>query len=375
MGPQLLLDKSVLHSLSHAEVYSAHQYFMLVYAPVLFIEILGDLHKYSEDIDHSKKTVADYSRKIHPIDSCFTAHYRILLVSNLLGNQVVMDGRPIRIDGRAIRDSSGHEGVFFEEEPEREALRRWSKGQFYEAEQVLSGRWRGSTRSINLESWLSTKSNVPKAETLDQALKLSQSIATNPESQFENLRFILAQAAVSREWSNRVYHYWLSQHMPRLCDYAPYASYCLAVFLLFYVALANRLIGHRPTNRVDLEYLLYLPFCKVFSSGDKVHTSLAPLLLTPEQDYIEKANLKAELKKLVDFWSSKSDKERSMFHKSLGPYPPDWSDSFVNQVWTKHMEPRANYRDIELTPEAKQRIMEQLRPQMEAVRRKFKTQV
>lgn len=40
-------------------------------------------------------------------------------------------------------------------------------------------------------------------------------------------------------------------------------------FHSFYLGISNGLIASKPTNRIDLEYLLYLPFCKVFTSTDR----------------------------------------------------------------------------------------------------------
>ncbi len=45
MGPNLLIDKSALQSLSQKELYKLTHHFNLVTCSVLLIEILGDLKK------------------------------------------------------------------------------------------------------------------------------------------------------------------------------------------------------------------------------------------------------------------------------------------------------------------------------------------
>jgi hypothetical protein len=63
----------------------------------------------------------------------------------------------------------------------------------------------------------------------------------------------------------------------QIAAFAPYAAYCNRVLLLFHFALLGGLIGTKATNRIDLEYLYYLPFATAFASGDALHATLAPL--------------------------------------------------------------------------------------------------
>jgi hypothetical protein len=157
--------------------------------------------------------------------------------------------------------------------------------------------------------------------------------------------------------------------MPRLREFAPYAHYCLTVFIAFYTALANGLVGTRPTNRVDLEYLLYLPFCCAFSSSDNFHKQFAPLFLTAKQDFIDGHNLKQDIARIHAHWASLSEPERQEYRKRSGNYPPDWEDSITNQLWKKHMRPRSEYKHLELTPEREKRIMEHLQPMLDEIKR------
>src|SRR6266567_8479914 len=54
----------------------------------------------------------------------------------------------------------------------------------------------------------------------------------------------------------------------------PYTVRCMRLALIFHFSLAFRLISTRSTNRLELEYLYYVPFCNVFSSGDALHQAL-----------------------------------------------------------------------------------------------------
>jgi hypothetical protein len=367
MGPQLLLDKSTLQSLSYEETWCAYRHYWLVFAPILFIEVLGDLKKIAADPERSKRLVTQVAAKIQPVDSCFTAHCKTVLTANLFGNDTNTDGRPIKLGGTPIKDSRGRSALFFEEEPEQKALGRWRTGEFSEAEHLLSERWRQSTRRIDLDSWTRSKRNLPKVRTISELHNRALDICNSPKYQFENLQFLIYESGIPEEHAKQIYELWLSKDMPLLKNFAPYAHYCLSVYTAFYLGLANRLIGTRSTNRVDLEYVLYLPFCKVFCSNDNFHKQFVPLFLDETQDFVDGSIFKADIKRINDDWQSLSENDRDKIRKETGHYPPDWQDSITNQLWKKHMSPRSEYTPIESTPEREKEVIEHMKPFIDAI--------
>jgi hypothetical protein len=253
MGPQLLLDKSTLQSLSYNEIWSVYRHYWVVFPPVLFIEVLGDLKKVATDPERSKRLVIKLSDKIQPVDSCFTAHYKIVLTANLFGNEIKTDGRPIKLGGIPIKDSRGLSAIFFEEGPEQKALGRWRAGEFSDAEHLLSERWRESTRMIDLAGWSRSKRNLPKVRSISELRNRALDICNYPKYQFENLQFLIFESRIPQRHAKEIVDLWLSKDMPLVKSFAPYAHYCLLVYTAFYLGLANRLIGTRSTNRIDLE--------------------------------------------------------------------------------------------------------------------------
>jgi hypothetical protein len=372
MGPQILLDKSLLQSLSYNEILCLNKIYFTVYAPVLFIEILGDLKKHPEDQERSMKTVAYVASKIQSRSSVFTAHYKTLMVANLLGTTIETAGRPVRLEGRDVVALDGKKGVFFDEEPEREALRRWMNSEFTEAEHVLSKRWRDSTRAIDLESWRKSFKGRLCATSLADVKKDALSICLDPTIALENLNFLLFESGVPKQEQLSIYSHWLRIGKPPLDQYAPYAFYCLLVYVTFYLGLANRMIGSRSTNRVDLEYVLYLPFCRAFSSLDNFHIDFVPLFIHEQQDFIPGQTLKNDINRITKFWNSMSNPEMEKFRLENGNYPPDWSDSITNLIWKKHMRPRSELKPLKLSPEEENKLMEHVRPMLDAIE-KLKT--
>ncbi len=366
MGPQLLFDKSALQALSQAEARTATTHYYLVYSPILFAEILGDVKKFPS-ADDQKREVSKVASKMPGGESCFTAHYKILLEANLLGQHVEMDGRPILLGGIDVTDSLGRTGTFFEEQPERAALRRWLAGSMSEAEELLSKRWRESTRAFSLERLRNSTFRNSDIQTFESLMLAVDNLCDDRSRQLENLQWIIVEAGVEEQTGIAIFDRWLALGMPPLKHFAPFAHCCLRVFAAFYMGLANDLLSTRSTNRLDLEYILYLPFCKVFCSCDHFHLTFAPFFLQPDQDVVDGRVLKNDLRQIRNYFGSMTEQERKEYRERLGLYPPDLEDSFTNMVWKKHMKPRSEYKRLELDASGTKKLMDDLRPIKDAI--------
>jgi hypothetical protein len=60
----------------------------------------------------------------------------------------------------------------------------------------------------------------------------------------------------------------------------------------------------KPSHKIDLAYLYYLPFCSVFTSKDNFHAEIVPLFLTSEQTFVNGIELKEDLAKLGAHYES-----------------------------------------------------------------------
>ncbi len=329
MGPQLFLDKSILQSLSDEEIRCLNRYYLVVYTPVQFIDIL---------LQKEEGEIAKVAHKIQPTDQCFTMHYRISVAHNLLDRNHP-DRLPSRIDAILTDQKSLPFGVH----PEKEALRCWKVDEFANAKQVLSERWCSSTRTINLDK-LQKGFNFPSVTSFTdlKSATLAFCDTVDLQQQSANFEFLLDEADLLGI-SDVIRDRWFECGMPPLKEFAPYAYYCLTVFTAFYTAIANGLIGIR-TSRVVLEYLLYLPFCQIFSSNDPFHKQFAPLFLTDKQDFVDSDMLKQDLKRICAYWDSVSETERKAYQEKFGNYPPALADSITLKLWEKHMPPRTNLK-------------------------------
>lgn len=118
-------------------------------------------------------------------------------------------------------------------------------------------------------------------------------------------------------------------------DFSPYAFYCYKVVAMFFVGLNNNLFGNRVTNLLDLEYLYYAPFSKVFSSNDKFLISLFNVIQPENVRFISLESLKSDL---IKFEKLNTDDDWSKL-------PPD-KETETFEIWSK------NY-DLELSDKLK----------------------
>ncbi len=373
MGPIILLDKSALQSLSQREIGFLTKHYYVNISPVIIYEILGDLSKFENDQERSNSEVAKLARKVSPFDSMINTNSERLIVGNLLGADVEMDGRIIISGANPIVDSRGKKGLFIDEEPEREVLRQWQRGLFSENEEVRSKHWRMMSKSLDLEdfkkSFKKVNRNLPKLHSFSEVKSyIEETLAEGYQSFFLDLLFNLID--MPKTLQRKVDSRWRYLKPSTLQEFAPYAHYYLKVILSFYVGLASDLISTRPTNRIDLEYLFYLPFCQVFSSGDTFLISFSRIFIENRQDVISSNDLKTDLKVIADEWDNLSDEEKKERSYDYGSYPLERQSSFTSMVWKKHMKPwkpGSGNRLLKMSEEEQHRLIEELRPMSEAI--------
>jgi|RhiMetdeSRZDD1v2_1073273.scaffolds.fasta_scaffold1686119_1 hypothetical protein len=203
MGPQLLLDKSALQTLSDDEVSFMSIHYYNVIAPVIIAEILGDLKKCPEDAERAKKLVRALADKVPSIDVLITEDCRTLLAWDLLGYyEVIMDGTPIRSDGFPVVMKSGERGLYFEEQQEKAILRRWMHGEFTEVEANWADVWRKYTKSIDLEGWKRSHTDYPKVKDWDTLNSYVSQLSDNSFIQMENISFLINEMSLNDTDSN-----------------------------------------------------------------------------------------------------------------------------------------------------------------------------
>jgi hypothetical protein len=111
----------------------------------------------------------------------------------------------------------------------------------------------------------------------------------------------------------------------------------LSINIFFWLVLPTQLLSNvKPSHQVDLAYLYYLPFCSIFTSKDNFHVDIVPLFLRPDQTFVNGIELKEDLKKLVERYSSLDKEEFDQGMDHYAKYPPEDTSLLTTQLWDKH---------------------------------------
>jgi hypothetical protein len=238
----------------------------------------------------------------------------------------------------------GKKGVLFKKSEEEEAFYRWQRGEFLDLERQIAKVWRQGLSNINYDEtyeffqrWY--PQGKPKALSDVKSLAAGNIDKTDQEG---SLKFGMTLLGVPLQAQQLVMQRWTDAGKPRIREFAPYFAYVYEIDLFFYLAIAADLVSRvRPTNKadnkVDLAYLYYLPFCMVFTSGDDLHERIVPLFLRENQSFIKGPNLKEDLGKLDQHYSSLPDEVKVRGLHAFANVPPADSSFLVTRLWDKHL--------------------------------------
>lgn len=333
MGLSIILDKSTFQSLNYRELVRLNNYYKHNVAPILVMEVLGDLKKESvEGKPPSDERVKDFATKLFPSHTVINTYYRNILTQEFNGVVCPMDGRPHLDVEKVVQTDDGRKGFVIQETQEEKSIYKWKEGNFNDADHELSQLWRSvTTQADRLKSLQKTTQAVEydKIKSLDELDTRVDSIINDINIQDRLLSLAIDIYGDGRVDGMAVFVRWFENGRPSILEFLPYVAYCLKVDLLFHLGLQSELIGTRPTNKVDLEYLYYLPFCTIFSSNDKIHKQLVPLLIKDYQRFIVGEDLKGDLKAIVIHM----DEMDEGIAKEFSSRPPIVEDSLTFQLW------------------------------------------
>ncbi len=348
MGPILIFDKSALQVLTVDESVWLDTHYLINVTPLFFVEMLADLSKEMKEGQSPEQFVGRLAEKT-PTGGRPNLHHRTLVEAELMGNGIEMSRRPIVGGGRNV-SANGRTGIIFEEPPENEALQRWEHKEFLDVERRFARQWRESLSNIDLESLFQEGRGIIKRhrrpKDLAEVKQLAVELLEKPGSRY-------AREAIRRLSTPRlekmIYARWEAKGQLPPSTYAPYTSHVMTVDLFFTIALGADLVGReRASNKIDLAYLYYLPFCMVFTSRDKLHKRAAPLFLGEDQLFIDGDELKEDLAKLDAHYSSLPQETKDRGVMSFAHFPPKSKEFLTTRVWDELMSP--TWRDDGRTP-------------------------
>ncbi len=341
VGPITLFDKSVLQALSVNESVWFDNFFNPVISPLFYAETLADLEKAVRAGRTPEEEVGLIATKTPEMSSSPTVFHAELCLAELQGYQVPIRRVPIRSGGKSVR-AHNRAGVAFDVSPEAAAFARWQEGEFLEVEQKFARVWREMLAVLDFtEAYqLLTSLGIDPGtcRSLEEAKEQAQSFVHKGDRPFEVMKLAFALLNIRQDLAGPVLKRYKLAGYPPLARFAPYSAYVLTIDVFFYIAVAASLIsGKRVTNKVDLAYLYYLPFCMIFTSSDKLHKRCAPLFLSNDQEFIWGNDLKRELKKLDHHYDKLpvSEKEKGLY--AFADYPPQDENFLVTRLWDRYL--------------------------------------
>lgn len=350
MGPSVILDKSAVESIGDRALRVQSDHFYTVVTPILVWEVCGDIEKARAGwCDETK--VRALAKKAHPFDAIVTTNWRKICLGELMGYR--FDGYPSAGNRRAMVDgghrvplASGGYGVVIDQQPEAAALLRWQIGKWTSSDVEYAQAWRRLTKAIDLETFKRRFGPARQpVETLVELKSVVDKVLADPSLQFFLLTLLVEEITTSRENQHRLLRRWAGERASTWQHQARFSRHCIRTFLTFYLALGSELVGTRATNRVDVEYLLYLPFAPIFVSGDEgTHGRLAPLLIEPDQQFVRATNFRAALQEEADRLEVLRSSGNEPAPELLVPPTSSLICRLYEKAWGIHPQPRKAWR-------------------------------
>jgi len=337
MGLSTIIDKSAFQGFSERDLLYLYRYYMPTIPPILVMEILGDLSKEYEGGAAPMEKVRLLANKLLPNNTAVNANYLKLISDEFSGAKITMDYRPFVGDATLLKSSSGQFGMKVTESAEQVAVRRWKDGQFSQIEELMAEFWRKVTKQEDLLEKLKESIHVDPERlktirSLSDAADYVDQILLDPACQTDLLTFAVTEFGISTLEAPAIFLRWEQTAVKSLKAFAPYTFFCVRVVLLFHTALKKGLVATRPTNQLDLEYLFYLPFCRIFVTNDKFQKSLAPFFLTDEQQLIVGSELKEDLKAIEEYVQTVGEPADQ---RRLLKEPPQLSTLLTYKIWNR----------------------------------------
>jgi hypothetical protein len=337
MGPITLFDKSFLQSLTIDESVWFDHFFLANVCPLFFVETLADLEKQVRKGRTPDQEVGIIARKFPEMHGMPCADHVSLCIGELLGHRVPMTGQIPLSSGRLVRVGD-KTGVFSKRPGELEAFSRWQKHEFLDIERLYAKEWRNLLLNLDLEAvsngFRNLSINSKSFKNLENAKALATSIISNKNEVCKVMELAFIFLSVPQDLHDYILQRWATANRPPLSKYAPYVAHVLEVEVLFQIAISSHLIStQRPSNRIDIAYLFYLPFCMMFVSSDRLHQQCAPLFLHENQSFVWGRDLKRNLAQINNHYSNLPNEIKEQGVYSFPHEPPQIGDSFVLQLW------------------------------------------
>jgi hypothetical protein len=345
VGPRIIFDKSFIQSLNGALIDEMTLYFTATSLPTLISEVIADL-KLPEQRDGriGKDIVRDLARKMTEAHGAQPPPLRSLVVGDLLGQPVPMSGLqlPMMVGTPGVYSREG--GLMVSQIPQQKMWARWAAGDFTTDDEMTAAAWRAGIGGTNLEverkRWKPLAEKMGDPKTLPDVVKTIDGVMNDRTLRTQTDLINLAVDVVCGKFADKISAVGAFQRQSKdalLLECAPFAAHVARLYMCFALGLARDLIGTRRTNTIDLQYLFYAPFCRVFVSGDKVHRRLWEAgAVTSEGSFVWGDDFRSDLKQRSDRRAAMTLEQWTEHRHIHGQWPEPIDGSIIHALWEQH---------------------------------------
>jgi hypothetical protein len=339
MGPTALFDKSFLQSISVDESVWFDAYFYANVCPIFYIETLADLAKKRKRGNPGYVDVKRIAEKFPEMHGGPNAFHINLGRADLFGNSISMDGRIVREGGRLVQAHEGP-GVVFEQSEEERAFQRWQEGQFRHLEHEFAARWRLALQTVNAAPAVRALNSMGVTSrtcgSFGDARNLSARFVASFGDGIEFLDILMSYFSMAPDLKTITARRWISHGAPPISTYARYATFVFEVEMFFQFSMASGLVSKdKSSNRTDISYLFYFPFCNVFVSSDLLHKRIAEHFLTKNQQFVWGPDLRQDLADINRVMLEIPQHVKDNGVLSFVADPPGGDNSLVVKLWDR----------------------------------------
>jgi hypothetical protein len=294
------------------------------------------------------------------------------MIAELHGRRSPLDGRIAEARAEVLQLENGEKCIYVDSIPTQDMLARWVAGDFSQNDRDFAREWRDGISQIRLEELFRQSKELRRAEvrTTHDVARLATAVLEGRD--YLLLHTIYQLAGVPGSVRDQAIIAWRKSGKPSVSEFFPYSCFTLRIELYFLFGLANQIITTRDSNRIDIEYLKYLPFTQVFASGDDLHIQASQHFLMGHNAFISSTELKSSLSEIADRWDAIDDKTRARGTACYADFPPPDLDNGVTRLYDLYMpnwRVGANKPRPPISPEESERLMKKIRPVMEMMQR------
>ena len=337
MWKTILIDKSVIQGLNPDKARELADTYFVVLPPILVDEMVSMLAKEKKGNKDPENILMSLARKSIN-GSIIVPHARLLAKKNLLGEHIPMDGSIPIVGGELIRQRDGEFGVYYNTAKDKKFLFDWSRGEFAGYRDKASD-IRHRQHEFDYAKYFTEYSDVfdrlPKFEDDDPFEAMDKFTKWFDNTHMANMSperifNIAVQDLLNDSEKDRAKKNWKnSGKTPQ--EFFPYAFHYARINQWFagIVGMVSRpaLTSKKAKFHIDIQYLYYLPFCKIFTTSDDLLFAAAKVFKLPGQNIVPGEEVKCDLKRIC------AAKEKSLPDKLSSEKIKELSGGEVLQDW------------------------------------------